>query len=289
MSKNYFKGYYFKHTVGNEVFSFIVSYHISRCGQSYSSIQFINSSGSYVKRFPLKAYRESKEGFGICVGSNIFSSKGIKVDIQFDEFHLKCQIKYTPFTPLQSHIMGPFKWIPFMECNHDVYSLTHQLKGQLVINDVILRVEGGTGYIEGDKGHSFPEQYLWTQANFTTEGFQNSVMTAVATIPMICFSFMGVIAEIYFEGVHYRFATYKFVKIIHLSKSEVHLKQGNLYLKIKQLTNNSFSLDAPTKGLMRHKIKESPACDVLYEFYQDQQLLFSKVIHSSSFESKNLS
>ncbi len=286
--KNYFEGYYFKHTINNEVFAFIVSYHRSESGECYSMIQFINRSGSYTKRFDFKDFVKSPTGLDISIANHSFSEKGITADIMFDDFHLVCDIQYRDLIPLQAHIMGPFRFLPFMECHHDVYSLTHHLTGFISINNELLVLDGGVGYIEGDKGESFPEQYLWAQANFTEDNFNNSIMAAVATIPMLGFQFMGVIAEVYYQNKHYRFATYERVKLVKLTNTEAHLKQDNMLLKITQLNDHSHDLDAPTKGLMTHKIKESPACDVSYEFYHHDDLIFKKIISTSSFEAKNL-
>ena len=285
--KNYFKGYYFKHTMNDKACAFIVSEHHSKT-ESYASIQFINENGSHIKRFPLEWYHETISPLSIRIANNIFSETGIIANITFDDLQLECNFFYDKFTPLQSHIMGPFRFIPFMQCHHDVYSLTHHFLGTLILNDDVYNIEEGLCYIEGDKGASFPKKYLWTQANFEEEETQNSIMCALATIPMLGFQFMGCIAEIYYNHEHFRFATYKNVRIKQLSQTQVLLKQGKYYLKITQLTNNAHELDAPTSGLMTHKIKESPACLVRYEFYKKDVCIFEKELPTASFEAKNL-
>ena len=54
-------------------------------------------------------------------------------------------------------------FLPGMECSHGVISMTHALEGALSINGRTLDFTGGTGYIETDRGRSFPHAYLWAQ------------------------------------------------------------------------------------------------------------------------------
>lgn len=67
------------------------------------------------------------------------------------------------FTPLRSDIMGPFRFLPGMECSHGVISMGHSLEGKLDLNGKRIDFSGGTGYVETDRGRSFPSAYLWTQ------------------------------------------------------------------------------------------------------------------------------
>ena len=50
-----------------------------------------------------------------------------------------------PFTPLKSDIMGPFRFLPGMECSHGVISMGHTLEGTLTLNGAVLDFAGGTG------------------------------------------------------------------------------------------------------------------------------------------------
>ena len=59
--------------------------------------------------------------------------------------------------------MGPFRFLPGMECSHGVISMGHALEGTLTLNGAVLDFAGGTGYVETDRGRSFPSAYLWTQ------------------------------------------------------------------------------------------------------------------------------
>ena len=54
--------------------------------------------------------------------------------------------------------MGPFSFVPLMECYHGILSMNHSLKGTLSFQGENLLFTGGKGYIEKDWGHSF--EYL---------------------------------------------------------------------------------------------------------------------------------
>ena len=40
---------------------------------------------------------------------------------------------FSKFTPLKYDVMGPFRYIPFMQCRHSVFSLAHNIKGNNAI------------------------------------------------------------------------------------------------------------------------------------------------------------
>ncbi len=46
--------------------------------------------------------------------------------------------------------MGWYRFLPFMECYHGVISLTHNLKGKIIVDNKIFAFENGKGYIEKD-------------------------------------------------------------------------------------------------------------------------------------------
>lgn len=50
--------------------------------------------------------------------------------------------------------MGPFSYIPFMECNHSILSMKSSANGLININDKEIKFNNGIGYIEKDWGYS---------------------------------------------------------------------------------------------------------------------------------------
>lgn len=68
---------------------------------------------------------------------------------------MKGKLVYGKFSQLSGDIMGPFRWIPFMQCRHEIISMRHNVAGTLKINREQLHFGKGIGYIEKDRGASF--------------------------------------------------------------------------------------------------------------------------------------
>ncbi len=302
MRKGFFEGWYLKHQIGERVFAFIVSVHENKLEEGYANIQLVTNEGSFSKRFDLSEYVSRIDEFAVKIGNNIFSRKGCKVAIDFDGFQVNCNIKYGQLTPLEKPIMGPFRHLKFLECNHDILSMTHSISGYLEINGDIVELTGGVGYIEKDKGHSFPQEYLWTQCNFNNE-HDNSIMLAIAEVPIGPTRFTGVIAEIYYSGKHYRLATYHGVKIRQKSSKSAILIQGRYKLRIQLIEEpykieiednpkgkqkgkkrDKYPLDAPKNGDMDIQIYESPCCKMRYTFYEGDKKKFDFISRVASYE-----
>jgi hypothetical protein len=91
--------------------------------------------------------------------------------------------------------MGPFRFVPLMECRHSVLSMSHSLSGSLRLNGKSVCFNGGVGYIEGDRGHSFPRRYIWTQCNWREES-PCSLMLSAADIPFAAGTSAGIIGVV---------------------------------------------------------------------------------------------
>ena len=61
-----------------------------------------------------------------------------------------------------------------------------------------MRFTEGLGYMEGDRGCSFPRSYLWAQSMDFAE--DASVMVAIAEIPLPGVRFTGCIAIVWLDG-----------------------------------------------------------------------------------------
>ncbi len=52
-------------------------------------------------------------------------------------------------------IMGPFSFMPFMECYRGILSMDHSIKGSLTIDGEEIDFHNGRGYMEKDWGARF--------------------------------------------------------------------------------------------------------------------------------------
>ncbi len=273
----YFKGWYFKCSAKNKTIAFIPAYHYSNNKKS-ASLQIITDDRAINIPFDTLEYREKP--LYVKIGNCIFSHEGIILDFIGAGLKLKGKICFDQSSPIRYDIMGPFKYIPFMQCQHSVYSMWHKINGEIIVNDQVYKFENGIGYIEGDRGRSFPKNYIWTQCCFEN----NSLMLSVADIPFLGIHFTGIICVALLDGKEYRIATYLGAKIKQISENTVTVKQGNLELTAKLLNKNAQPLAAPTNGNMCRTIHESASCEAYYRFSQKDRVLCEFTTDKASFE-----
>ncbi len=277
LKKDYFKGWYFKCSSKNKTIAFIPAFH-SRNNNETASLQIITDENSYNLSFPFLEY--SEKPLYIRIGNNVFSENGIIINIKSDKLTVKGNLQFGKFSPIGYDIMGPFKYIPFMQCRHSVYSMRHQVNGNLTVNNQHINFQSGIGYMEGDCGTSFPNRYIWTQCFFGN----GSLMLSAADIPILGLNFTGIIGIIYLNGKEYRIATYLGAKICEINSSSITVVQGSYKLNAKLIKNNAHSLAAPDNGKMNRIIHESASCKAYYKFSYKNKILCEFISDRASFE-----
>lgn len=188
---------------------------------------------------------------------------------------------YGPLTPIRSDIMGPFRFLP-MQCRHEVISLRHSLTGGFYVGGQWIDLNGGIGYMEGDRGRSFPREYLWLHCNDFSENC--SIMASVADIPLCGIHFTGCICVVFYRGKEYRLATYCGVRIVAANKKQLTLSQGPLRLEAEMDASRSHPLRAPKSGRMTETIHESNCTCAHFRFWSGGELLFDLKSENCSFE-----
>ena len=281
-SKEFFEGWYFKHQIHNQTISFIPGIHLSKEGKGFAFIQIITNSQSYFIKYPYQSFYANINNLYIQIGNNVFSKKGIIIDIKTPELRIKGKAYYGKFTPIKDDIMGPFSLVPNMQCNHGIISLRHTINGSFKINDSLFNFKNGIGYIEKDWGSSFPKDYMWIQCNDFKD--QTSIVVSVAHIPFCGFSFRGLIAIVYYKGKEYRFATYNGGKVLHADERQLLIKKGPYVLKVYIDKGKGHPLKAPELGGMNRIIHEQSSCSAVFRFYDGNNKVFVKHSKNASFE-----
>ena len=284
-NKPYFEGWYFKcRTKGGKTIALIAAIHKAGSGQGSASLQVISEAGTWWLEYPEAEFHVTKQLLQISLGLNTFSEEGISLQVERNGLSLHGELRHGPLTPLQSDIMGPFRFISELECTHGVVSMGHRLDGTLTLNGETLDFSGGSGYIETDRGRSFPDKYLWTQCNWRKPE-TTGLMLAVATIPVLKHvRFTGVICSIQYNKREYRLATYKGARIKAWSEHEAEIVQGKYRLTVEVLEKQGKPLRAPVEGAMGRIIHESLCAKVRYRFWEKWYLLFDRTDDGASFE-----
>ena len=280
----YFEGWYLKHQSRHgQSLALIPAFHIDHAGRRSASFQVITNDGSWWLEYPEAQFQADPNRFHIRLGQSCFGRQGSVLDIDQDGFLLQGTLNYGPFTAIRSDIMGPFGLFSGMQCSHGVVSMGHRLDGALNLNGEMLDFSGGIGYIETDRGRSFPNRYLWTQCVWDKPE-KGSLMLAVASIPLPVGSFTGCICAIIHRGREYRLATYQGAEIAAWSPNGAVIRQGKYRLAVELLDEQRQSLRAPVEGSMRRTIHESLCTTVRYRFWRGDEILFQHIDRNASFE-----
>ena len=268
-----------------------------------SFIQIITADNSHYIDLAGTPCHVIKRKFGISIGNNTVDSGGIFLDITHDGIGVSADIKFGDLSPLRgerrrwkrhagSSIMGPFRYLPFMECKHMIVSNHHTLSGHMTIRDSsgdkTYDFTNGIGYIEGDHGKSFPTKYFWTQAHYIEEHAPSRdihISASVARIPYLGARFTGTICNILYNGKQHRLATYRGARVKRFDQDGIAIKQRGYVLYIEVLGhNNSLPLLAPTRGKMSRTIHESVQTTIRYKLTHKNQTLFDFTTNHATHE-----
>lgn len=288
--KSYFEGWYLKHQKGDQMFSVIPAYHIDREGNAFSSLQVITKEQSWYFSWAADAFHGSRQKFYVTMDTgkergpeSIFSERGILLNIHEKGLDMEGRIFYKNVHPLSTDIMGPFRYVPGMQCRHGIISMRHTLYGCITLNGYKMNFDQGTGYIEKDWGGSFPDAYLWSQSLFPDSG-KNSLMLAAAKIPIAGAAFDGVLAALNLYGKEYKMATYLGAKVRTDWESRIIIRQGGLKLRAQLLSEEGNELHAPEHGAMERRITENLCCKVRYTFWDQKLKVLDMITDRGSFE-----
>ena len=277
----YFEGWYFKfQSDSGQTIALIPAIHIQQDGHKSASIQIISETASWWVEYPADQFSACDDHFAVRIGENTFSEHGIRLAIYQNDLSLHGSVSFGPILPIRSDIMGPFRWLPNMECSHSVISMKHRLDGYLILNGERLDYNKGIGYIESDRGRSFPQNYLWTQCCWS----DTSIMLSIATIPISTIRFTGCICAIVHNGKEYRIATYRGARVVKWSADGAVILQGKYRLEVKLLEQSAQPLRAPAEGKMCRTVKESLCAKVHYCLWERDILIIDKKSEKAGYE-----
>lgn len=263
--RSYFEGWYFKvvNAAETKAYAIIPGIAIDNEGKSQAFVQILDGKKRTAKyhKFAIESFVPTPGKFEIEIDGNRFSQSAVHLDLP----ELKGTLQFSETVPWPNHwyspgIMGPYTFIPFMECYHGIVSLDHAINGFLEVGSEVLDFENGRGYTEKDWGQSFPSAYIWLQSNhFSKPGF--SVKASVAKIPFLGHWFVGFIAGIWLGDRLIQFTTYN-RSVLRRSaadtdKVELVMENRNYRLELMVQREMATALASPILGLMEGRIEES--------------------------------
>jgi tocopherol cyclase len=292
--RNYFEGWYFKilNDAETKAFAFIPGIAMDANGNKHSFIQVLDGKKRTAEyhRFAANSFIATPQRFQLQIENNQFSENRLTLDLPC----IKGSVDFLnnvgwPKPWYSPGIMGPFAFVPFMECYHGIVSMNHTIAGKLFIQGEAIDFTNGRGYMEKDWGRSFPSAYIWMQSNhFNEAGI--SLKCSVAKIPWLRSSFVGFIAGIWLRNRLIRFTTYNFTKLrksfADEHKVEIVLENKNYRLEIMATRDKATSLASPIHGFMDGRIEESmtSTISVLLTDKKNHQILLNDTGRNAGLE-----
>jgi len=268
---DYFEGWYIKlvDRDGTRPYALIPGVFLGADRHAFIQVLDGREGTAAYHRFPLETFEAARDRFDVAIAGNRFSTEGVELDIEAARSTAKQGVRGSvrfgdwrpwPVTPLSPGIMGPYSFVPFMECNHGILSLDHPIEGNLVSDRNETEFSGGRGYIEKDWGRAFPQGYIWVHSNhFDRAGV--CLTAAVATIPWLTSAFRGFIIGLLVDGELYRFTTYTGAVLESLTLSDSHLvlriRNRSHRLEVEAEKREGAILHAPYEKQMIARVAET--------------------------------
>jgi len=263
--RDYFEGWYFKVVNEDETraFAFIPGIAVKNSREKHAFIQVLDGKKrtAHYHKFEFETFLPDSDQFRIAIRNNHFSENGLQLNLP----GIKASLQFSGNVPWPNHwyspgIMGPYTFLPLMECYHGIVSMDHKINGQIEVDGEVLDFGNGRGYIEKDWGKSFPSAYIWLQSNhFSQPGI--SLKVSVAKIPYLGYSFVGFIAGIWLGDRLIQFTTYNRSvlrkSLIDTKKVEIVMENNKFRLEIFSRREAATALASPILGMMDGRIEES--------------------------------
>ena len=260
--RDYFEGYYLK-VVDEErgvAFAVIPGVSYDAAGEGHAFVQVIDgvAGAAQYHRFDASALafpafaKTRRDAFALRIGPNGFSESEMAVDVP----GLHCRLGFRqntpwPFRPYSPGAMGPFSFVPAMQCKHGVVSLHHRVSGTVRLGEgeEVTLSPRAVGYVEKDWGASFPLRWTWLQTNHLRgETTPACLMVSAGRVPWVTGAFDGHIAALLWRGRLEVFATYNGARMTQ------EVRGGRVYLRferggfLRKRTWLEVVTDVPTGG-----------------------------------------
>jgi hypothetical protein len=269
----FFEGWYYKivNKNGDRKFAIIPGVFIAKNPKdTHAFIQVLDGVTGQARYHAMRHFSAVDDAFDVTIGNSSFTRDHLHLAHSDSDGTIEGDLHFKGLTPYpvtlgSPGIMGWYGWLPFMECNHGIVSLDHEIEGTLSLYGETIDFTGGRGYIEKDWGTNFPKGYVWMQTNHFPD--VGTVLSAsIAVIPSVGRTFPGFIVAFLHKGQLYNFATYNNSKVsrLHVDDNTV---EWVLYNKEHELAITAQRaegglLKGPEKEAMHMRVDETMKASV---------------------------
>ena len=298
--RNFFEGWYFKLVDARqqEVFAFIPGILKGRTTtDSHSFIHLVDGGNAFMHylRLPPQQFTAARKSFDVSVGENSFSLQGLELAVDEPEFSVRgrlafSQVRKWPDSVFSPGSMGPYNFLPRMQCYSQVCAMDMEISGQLQVNGRSADLDGGRAYVEKNWGSAFPYSWIWVQGNSFPS--RASISCSLGHIPMpLGTSFRGFLIGLMVEDQFYAFTTANRSKI-HIQQSgsdivmQVMSKKHLLTIATATEKENFITLLGPRQGQMVPLLQENLQGRVSVKLQQrnDNRILFQQTSRCAGIE-----
>jgi tocopherol cyclase len=308
----FFEGWYYNMVLINESKTIaVIPGILINDNERHAFLMVAYENISHYFRFPFDAFHSSAitDEFRVSIErtnnnrtrTNVFSEHVLYVDVQSIEgddatemihMNLTMSVHTRPndISWLMPGTMGPFSWLSFLQCNHHVLSMRHEIHGSLQIGQHRHTNITAIGYLEKDWGRMFPSTWIWGQANHwidTNTSVLASLFFSFAIVPSgFGLELPGFLIIFEHNMEYYRFNSYLLSMVHHLTfDNRTNSMSFTVYdvlfesklrvqIHFKDSTNGAL-LYAPRQGRMEKFVKEILDNDAYFD------VCLSKMIHSN--------
>lgn len=130
MKKGFFEGWYFKMQKGEHTLAAIPGYHRDADGQEGAFLQLIIDQKSYYFPYPIQKFSFLQNPYEIIIDKCSYQTVGFLFSCMKKGYGLKGDVGFGPLSEIDSSrfcpdIMGPFSYLPFLQCRHGILSMGH--------------------------------------------------------------------------------------------------------------------------------------------------------------------
>lgn len=275
-----FEGWYFKVVDAEErqAYAFIAGVILG--GDRHAFVQVLDGrlGRSWYHRFPIEAFSAARDCFDVRIGKCRFSADELEIDLDrtdADGAHvLKGRLRFDasaawPSSLFSPGAMGPYSFVPFIQCRHGFLSLDSTLSGWLEAHGVRRSFDRGRGYIEKDWGSNFPREYTWAQCNHYEEPGV-AFAAAIGSSPWLNVTFRGFIIGFLHRGRVHCFRSYLGAVLEDLTVSDdlvtLRVRNRSHRLAMRATRTQGTTLLAPYDGKMRPRVAETMTSEIDLRF-----------------------
>ncbi len=263
--KDYFEGWYIKLT-STKGFSYSFILGICRGDDPHSFIQMADAQKNTLSyfRFAPKDFHSSRSVLRVKIENNNFTYHRLNLSLKNSDTQVLGSLNFTKITRwsdscLLPGSMGIFNHCKSMECYSQVCILDGLVSGSLWIDGKKVDFTGGSVYMEKNWGKSFPQAWLWCQANNFADR-RAAFSLSYAKVPFKGVTFNGLLSVLAVDGKLYKFTTMNTSKI-KLRCFDNQLKGvliSPMYaLSFRVVPGNFIDCAAPECGDMTGSVQES--------------------------------